>query len=455
MSLGGRAYICENDAFTALEKYLTRSQRSLKNDPDAAEILADIEQAIADHFDESKKSEVVSLKDVESVIEKMGNIEANDSQQETKTESDPSESNLKELFKGPLYKDKSNQLIDGVASGIARTFGIDPMWIRLGFCLSSFLWGIGIVAYLVLMILMPDKSPLDTRTAQNVAENVKAKRLLSKSNERVQQAAAGLSRLLSTLSKVVKYAVALAALAIFVLIAVLLTSGVFLLITDPNKLGMIGAYRDWLQYVWVLSTGVAVLVPLLLVALMASRSRQKKKSPRLIAGFVVLWVISLTVAIASLISTASRNRDWIAANKPKSPFLSARVSESGDIQSMCVSLVGSCDTSRFVPYSFIDRCGGMYVYTEEQNIENMQSGRFTEFEAMPAPVTEEQYCTKVREIRTTYEPKEIVVFSDKSLERTDDIVDVLEYNDITGLPEKVKPRGEPFYPLEYIHFPAW
>ncbi len=382
ISLGGRAYICENDAFAVLEKYLTKSQRSLKNDPDATEILADIEQAIADHFDESKKSEVVSLKDVESVIEKMGDIEAGETSQEPAAESPNEESSFKEFFKGPLYKDKSNQLIDGVASGIARTFGIDPMWVRLGFCLSSFLWGLGAVVYLVLMILMPDKSPLDSRTAQNVAENVKAKRLLSKSNERVQQAASVVRKVLTTSAKIAKYAVALASLALFVLVATALTSGVFLLVTDPNKLGMIGAYRDWLQYVWIIASGLAVLVPLLLVVIMASRSSQQKKSPKLVAGFVVLWVISLTIAIASFISTASRNRDWIVANKPKSPFLSARVSESGEIQSMCVSLVGSCDTSRFIPYSFIDRCGGMYVYTEDQMIENMQTGRFTEFEAM-------------------------------------------------------------------------
>ncbi len=47
------------------------------------------------------------------------------------------------------------------------------------------------------------------------------------------------------------------------------------------------------------------------------------------------------------------------------------------------------------------------------------------------------------------------MFSDKGLERTNDIVDILEYNDVTGLPEKVKPRDEPFYPFEYLHFPAW
>lgn len=55
-----------------------------------------------------------------------------------------------------LYRDKSNEMIAGVCSGIANYLDIDPTVVRLLFVLFFFLAGGGLWIYLVLWIIMPE-----------------------------------------------------------------------------------------------------------------------------------------------------------------------------------------------------------------------------------------------------------------------------------------------------------
>lgn len=54
-----------------------------------------------------------------------------------------------------LLRDRSEGMIAGVAAGIARTYGMPAIWIRLGFVLLGFAGGVGIVGYLAAWALMP------------------------------------------------------------------------------------------------------------------------------------------------------------------------------------------------------------------------------------------------------------------------------------------------------------
>ncbi len=61
--------------------------------------------------------------------------------------------------------------LGGVASGIAKYFGIEPKWIRLAFLLSMLMGGVGFLSYIALWLGLPDE--LDSRptkfaTTQNV-----------------------------------------------------------------------------------------------------------------------------------------------------------------------------------------------------------------------------------------------------------------------------------------------
>jgi len=56
-----------------------------------------------------------------------------------------------------LERDTENNWLGGVCSGLGNYFNIDANLIRLAFIIAFIGWGVGIVAYIILWILMPEK----------------------------------------------------------------------------------------------------------------------------------------------------------------------------------------------------------------------------------------------------------------------------------------------------------
>ena len=54
-----------------------------------------------------------------------------------------------------LHRSADDRVLGGVAGGIADHFDIDPLFVRLGFVLTAFFGGIGVVAYLVAWVVLP------------------------------------------------------------------------------------------------------------------------------------------------------------------------------------------------------------------------------------------------------------------------------------------------------------
>jgi phage shock protein PspC (stress-responsive transcriptional regulator) len=54
-----------------------------------------------------------------------------------------------------LTRSGSDAVIGGVASGLGRYFGVDPLLFRIGFVVLSFAGGFGVLAYLLLLAFMP------------------------------------------------------------------------------------------------------------------------------------------------------------------------------------------------------------------------------------------------------------------------------------------------------------
>lgn len=71
-----------------------------------------------------------------------------------------------------LYRSKTNKMIAGVCGGIAEYFQIDPTVVRLIAVLSIFLNGFGILAYIILMIVVPSQSSMATQPREAIRENV-------------------------------------------------------------------------------------------------------------------------------------------------------------------------------------------------------------------------------------------------------------------------------------------
>jgi phage shock protein C len=56
-----------------------------------------------------------------------------------------------------LMRKRSDQMIFGVASGIADYLNIDPVIVRLLFVLMALTGGHGIIVYLILTVIMPEE----------------------------------------------------------------------------------------------------------------------------------------------------------------------------------------------------------------------------------------------------------------------------------------------------------
>lgn len=56
-----------------------------------------------------------------------------------------------------LYRSRTNRIIAGVCGGIAEYTNIDPTVVRLLWLLVSLIWGAGIVAYIIALIIIPEE----------------------------------------------------------------------------------------------------------------------------------------------------------------------------------------------------------------------------------------------------------------------------------------------------------
>jgi phage shock protein C len=58
-----------------------------------------------------------------------------------------------------LIRSQQDRMIGGVCGGLAQYFKLDPTLVRLAFVLLAFAEGFGLLAYFILLVLMPLGTP--------------------------------------------------------------------------------------------------------------------------------------------------------------------------------------------------------------------------------------------------------------------------------------------------------
>ena len=166
INLNGNAYPLEESGYEALRAYLENASRSLQGNPDRDEILADIEQSIADKFRAAlgPYKTVVASKEVEAIIAGMGPVEGDSSESATGA-AGPGAAAAQDAPAGGspasggsvrrLYRIRDGAMLGGVCNGLAVYFGIDATIVRIAFVLLAFVSGIGALAYLIMAIVVP------------------------------------------------------------------------------------------------------------------------------------------------------------------------------------------------------------------------------------------------------------------------------------------------------------
>jgi len=166
INLNGNAFHLEELGFKSLQAYLERAEAALKDNPDKAEIMADLEQAIADkcaRFLLPHKN-VLTAAEIDEVLKEMGPVQSENTgdagdagagggsgpNAESKTSSAGAGAPKR------LYQIREGAMLSGVCTGLAAYLNVDVTIVRIAFVLLTLLTtGIWILVYLGLMLVVP------------------------------------------------------------------------------------------------------------------------------------------------------------------------------------------------------------------------------------------------------------------------------------------------------------
>ena len=172
INIGGNIFHIEEEGYNKLKSYLDSVYTFFSTFEDSTEITDDIENRIAEKFysELKKNKEAISAKQVDELIASMGTVadfEATlddepmaEKQKETKRQ-EPKESKSGGGESKRLYRNSETKILGGVASGMSHYFSIDPIWTRLLWILFTVAFGIGLVVYIILWIVLPESDELE------------------------------------------------------------------------------------------------------------------------------------------------------------------------------------------------------------------------------------------------------------------------------------------------------
>jgi phage shock protein PspC (stress-responsive transcriptional regulator) len=173
INLNGNAYQLDEDAYDALRVYLDNAAVQLASNPDKTEIIADLEQAIAEkcmRFLAPHKSVVTRL-EIEQVLQEMGPVDGSAGAAGAATSADSGQKKAKQAAGSPdaakrLYRIRETGMIAGICAGIGAYLNVDPTIVRIIVVLLAILThGFAILVYIILLFVIPVANTSEERAA--------------------------------------------------------------------------------------------------------------------------------------------------------------------------------------------------------------------------------------------------------------------------------------------------
>lgn len=171
VNLNGNAYQLDEDAYGLLSAYLDRAHAQLENNPDRIEIMADLEQAIAEKCNRflGPRKTVVVAAEIRQVIDEMGPVESGEGEAGATSDGHAKEATGKAAAPGApkrLYQIREGAMIFGVCNGLAAYFNVDVTVMRLIFIVLTLLTGgFWIIVYAVMAFVIPLAGTPEQRAA--------------------------------------------------------------------------------------------------------------------------------------------------------------------------------------------------------------------------------------------------------------------------------------------------
>jgi phage shock protein PspC (stress-responsive transcriptional regulator) len=216
INISGLIFYIEEEGYDKLHIYLETIKRYFASYADSAEIVADIENRIAEKFTSKQNhgKQVITEEDVDAVIATMGSISDFQEIEEPVFESaytntsaghgagaagtttaPPPVVEAEPATARKLYRDTKRKLLGGVASGIAHYYTIDPLWVRLALVVLVFTTGstgwhwftaktfifnqsissLVVIGYIIMWVIVPGSSNLSENKVKKLYRNPKDK----------------------------------------------------------------------------------------------------------------------------------------------------------------------------------------------------------------------------------------------------------------------------------------
>src|SRR5262249_32795738 len=130
INLNGNPYQLEEPAYDAVRAYLQHAEATLADNPDKAEVVRDLEQAIADKCASylSPSKTVIAADEMTKILEEMGPVQTDHAEANT---DNGASSPGGQPQRRRLYRITEGAQVAGVCAGIAAFFDIDVNVIRL------------------------------------------------------------------------------------------------------------------------------------------------------------------------------------------------------------------------------------------------------------------------------------------------------------------------------------
>ncbi len=231
INIAGIIFYIEEDGYDSLKQYLLSIHKYFSAFEDSAEIIADIENRIAEIFlaKLGENRQVITIEDIEELVATMGSVaDFQAIEDETLVKSNTKSSNSsasqpnyeKQTYNQDttssfynentgentnyqqnktyqadkaskkLFRDEKRKLLGGVASGIAHYLSVDSLWVRLVFLAAMFdifffvsISGVAFVSYVLMWAFVPGSKELE--------DDAKVKKLFRNPNNKVLGGVAG------------------------------------------------------------------------------------------------------------------------------------------------------------------------------------------------------------------------------------------------------------------------
>lgn len=311
ISLAGRAYQVDEPAYTAVHSYLEKAKATLANDPDTAEIMADLEQSIGDKCAAALANgkTVVSESEMKNVLEALGPVE-------TGEETTPVDTASEERPTRKLFRIKDGAMLAGVCKGFAVYFNMDVTILRLLFVLSVFIThGAMVIVYIVLAFVLP-KADDTEKIAAAYGYEANAQEVAERVRQRVSsQALDGVGRGLTTLWRVLMKIASLVAIAVSVVATIGYGVGLWAIaLGRTNFVGSLSQYNGWPQGLAITAAYLSIFIVFVLFARVFDRWSSGRKGTRISdateLSLLAVWVVSLVSAISLVMFVGADFRDY-------------------------------------------------------------------------------------------------------------------------------------------------